>query len=66
MRKILDTRFKVDGNLFIIHHNDKRSEYEERYKLLMYNERFDSWMLKSTDDSMLNLKKYAEENSKYW
>ena len=66
MRKILDTRFKVDGNLFIIHHNDKLSEYEGRYKLLMYNERFDSWMLKSTDDSMLNLKKYAEENSKYW
>lgn len=66
MRKILDTRFKVDGNLFIIYHNDKRSEYEGRYKLLMYNERFDSWMLKSTDDSMLNLKKYAEENSKYW
>ena len=66
MRKILDTRFKVDGNLFIIHHNDKRSEYEGTYKLLMYNEIFDSWMLKSTDDSMLNLKKYAEENSKYW
>ncbi len=23
MKKILDTRFKVNGNLFIIHHNDK-------------------------------------------
>lgn len=27
MNKILDTRFEVDGRLFIIHHNNKRSEY---------------------------------------
>jgi hypothetical protein len=66
MKKILDTRFKADGKLFIIHHNDKRSEYEGKYKLLMYNELVDSWMLKSTDDSMKTLKKYAEENAKYW
>lgn len=66
MKKILDTRFKADGKLFIIHHNDKRSEYEGKYKLLMYNELVDSRMLKSTDDSMKTLKKYAEENAKYW
>lgn len=35
MKKILDTRFKVNGNLFIIHHNDKRSEYEGKYKLII-------------------------------
>lgn len=66
MNKILDTRFEVDGRLFIIHHNNKRSEYEGKYKLLMYSEEFDSWMLKFTDDSMRMLKSYAEENAKYW
>ena len=66
MKKILDTRFKADEKLFVIPHNDKRSEYEGKYKLLMYNELVDSWMLKSTDDSMKTLKKYAEENAKYW
>lgn len=66
MKKILDTRFKVDGNLFIIHHNDKRSEYEGKYKLMMYNEQADSWMIKSTDDSLRFLKKFAEENAKCW
>ena len=60
MKKILDTRFKVNGNLFIIHHNDKRSEYEGKYKLMMYNEQVDSWMIKTTDDSLRFLKKFAE------
>ena len=66
MKKILDTRFKVNGNLFIIHHNDKRSEYEGKYKLMMYNERVDSWMIKTTDDSLRFLKKFTEENAKFW
>lgn len=66
MKKILDTRFKVNGNLFIIHHNDKRSEYEGKYKLMMYNEQVDSWMIKTTDDSLRFLKKFAEENAKFW
>ena len=66
MKEILDTRFKVNGNLFIIHHNDKRSEYEGKYKLMMYNEQVDSWMIKTTDDSLRFLKKFAEENAKFW
>ena len=66
MKKILDTRFKVNGNLFIIHHNDKRSEYGGKYKLMMYNEQVDSWMIKTTDDSLRFLKKFAEENAKFW
>lgn len=66
MKKILNTRFKVNGNLFIIHHNDKRSEYEGKYKLMMYNEQVDSWMIKTTDDSLRFLKKFAEENAKFW
>lgn len=66
MKKILDTRFKVNGNLFIIHHNDKRIEYEGKYKLMMYNEQVDSWMIKTTDDSLRFLKKFAEENAKFW
>lgn len=66
MRKILNTRFKVNGCLFIIHHNNKRSEYEGKYKLMMYREEYDSWQIKATDDSLRFLKKFAEENAKYW
>ena len=66
MKKILDTRFKANGCLFIIHHNNKRSEYEGKYKLMMYREEYDSWQIKATDDSLCFLKKFAEENAEYW
>lgn len=56
MKKILDTRFKANGCLFIIHHNNKRSEYEGKYKLMMYREEYDSWQIKATDDSLCFLK----------
>lgn len=32
----------------------------------MYNEQVDSWMIKTTDDSLRFLKKFAEENAKFW
>lgn len=66
MKKILDTRFKANGCLLIIHHNNKRSEYEGKYKLMMYREEYDSWQIKATDDSLCFLKKFAEENAEYW
>lgn len=66
MRKILDQKFEINGATFCICSNNNKLEYEGRYKLLIYNDRFKSWMIKSTDDSMKNLKKYAEENVMYW
>lgn len=33
---------------------------------MMYNEQVDSWMIKTTDDSLRFLKKFAEENAKFW
>lgn len=66
MRKILNTAFDVKDLTFIIRINDKRTEYEGKYKLLMYNDQICSWMRKATDDSMRYLKKYAEENALYW
>lgn len=65
-RKLLDTHFEVNGLRFIIHHNNKRTEYEGKYKLMMYNDQIGSWMQKATDDSMRFLQKYAEENALYW
>mgnify|MGYP004518192509 CR=1 FL=1 len=38
------------------HHNNKRSEYERKYKLMMYREEYDSWQIKATDDSLHFLK----------
>lgn len=66
MRKLLDTHFYICEKCFIIHHNNKRSEYEGKYKLMMFNDNFGSWMLKGTDNSMKQLKNYAEENALYW
>lgn len=65
-RKLLDTHFEVNGITFIIHHNYKHTEYEGKYKLMMYNDQIGSWMVKATDDSMRWLKKHAEENALYW
>lgn len=66
MRKILNAKFKVSGCLFVIVRNNKCSEYEGKYKLLMYGEKYDSWQIKATDDSLRFLKKFAEENAEYW